>query len=257
METKKAHILITGANRGIGKAVAKRLAEDGAHLYLAVRQNDPELVEEMRQAGAGAVEILECDLSTREGVDALVQKLGDTRIDILFNNAGVLTGGLLEDQPLDDIYDVFQVNVAALVQLTQALLPRMLKRKKGLIINNSSISGIMYLPGASTYAASKAAVIAFTHCLKQELRNTGVQTLLLITPGVKTRMFDRISDLYGQNYKVPKGTITPEKYAEMIHEAIVEDLEELSPSGLTGAAMHVARHLPSLVERAVRFRFKR
>jgi short-subunit dehydrogenase len=257
METKGAHILITGANRGIGKAVAKRLAEDGACLFLAIRKSEPKLIQELEAAGAKSVEVFECDLSSRRGVDALIEKMGRTKIDILFNNAGLLTGGYLEEQPINDIYEMLQVNVNALIHLTHAILPSMLKRKRGLIINHSSVSAIMNVPGASTYAASKAAVLAFTNCLRQELKDTGVNTLVLITPGIKTRMFDLIGKLYDKMYEVPKDSIPPEKYAEMIREAIVEELEVLSPSGLTGATMQLAKYLPSLFERAVAMRFKR
>lgn len=257
METKEANILITGANRGIGKAVAKRLAEDGANLILVIRQSDPALVAELKKAGAQKIEVIEADLSTRTGVESVVEKMNNLKIDILFNNAGLLTGGLLEEQPIDDIYKMLQVNVNALIHLTHAVLPQMLKRKKGLIINHSSVSGIMHLPCASTYAASKAGVLAFTNSIRQELKNTGVRTLVLITPGIKTKMFDKIEDLYGKNIEVPQDYISPEKYAEMIREAIVENLEVLNPSGMTGAMLQVAKHLPSLFERAVRFKFKR
>ena len=137
METKGANILITGANRGIGKAVAKRLAEDGAYLYLAIRKNDQALVSELKKAGAKDVEIIECDLSSREGVDSLVDKISKLKIDILFNNAGMLTGGLLEEQPINEIHKMLHVNVNALIHLTHAVLPQMLKRKKGLIINHA------------------------------------------------------------------------------------------------------------------------
>lgn len=257
METKNAKVLITGANRGIGKSVAKRLAEDQAHLYLAIRKNDPQLIEDMKKAGAASVQIIESDLSTRAGVEKLIRETENLNIDILFNNAGLLTGGLLEEQPIEDILSMLQVNVSALIQLTHGLLPNMLKRKRGKIINHSSVSGIMHLPCASTYAASKAAVLAFSNCLKQELKDSGVSTLVLITPGVKTRMFDQIEPLYGKNIETPKDTITPERYAEMIREAIVEDLTELSPSGATGFALGLARHIPQVFDFAVSMRFKR
>lgn len=257
METKSSKILITGANRGIGKAVAKRFAEDQAHLYLAIRKNDPQLIEDMKKAGAASVQIIESDLSTRAGVEKLIHETEKLHIDILFNNAGLLTGGLLEEQPIDDVLGMLQVNVSALIQLTHGLLPGMLKRKRGKIINHSSVSGIMHLPCASTYAASKAAVLAFSNCLKQELKDSGVSTLVLITPGIKTRMFDQIATLYGKNIEVPKDTITPERYAEMIREAVLEDLTELSPSGVTGVALGLAKYVPSLFDYAVSFRFKR
>jgi short-subunit dehydrogenase len=257
MEIKGSKILITGANRGIGKAVAKRFAEDGAQLYLSVRKKDPVLVEELKKAGAESVEIIESDLSSREGVQNLIDKVLPLKIDILFNNAGLLTGGLLEKQPLDDILSMLQVNINALIHLTHGLLPGMLQRGRGKIINHSSVSGVMHLPCASTYAASKSAVLAFTNSLRQELKGTPVTTLVLITPGVKTRMFDQIEPLYGQNIEVPKDTITPDRYAEMIREAVVEDLPLLSPTGATGLGVALARHLPQLFDFAVSFKFKR
>jgi short-subunit dehydrogenase len=257
VETKNAKVLITGANRGIGKAVAKRLAEDQVHLYLAIRKNDPQLIEDLKKAGAASVQIIESDLSTRAGVEKLIQETKGLNIDILFNNAGLLTGGLLEEQPIDDILTMLQVNVSALIHLTHGLLPGMLARKRGKIINHSSVSGVMHLPCASTYAASKAAVYAFSNSLKLELKGSGVSTLVLITPGVKTRMFDQIAPLYGKNIEIPQDTITPDRYAEMIREAIVEDLTELSPSGMTGFTVGLAKYVPSLFDFAVARKFKR
>lgn len=257
METKNAKILITGANRGIGKAVAKRLAEDGAHLFLACRKQDEKLSAEFTKAGAASVTILEGELSTKEGVQDLVDQAKKVKIDILFNNAGQLTGGLLEDQSVDDIYSMLQVNVNALIHLTQGLLPGMIERNHGKIINHASVMGIMQLPTTSTYAASKAAVIAFTNALRQELKPTKVTTLTLITPGVKTRMFDQIAPLHGKNFDVPQNTIPPERYAEMIREAIVEDLEILNPSGFTGAALKIAKYFPAVFEKGASFKFKR
>jgi uncharacterized protein len=190
-------------------------------------------------------------------VQKLVDQARPLEIDLLFNNAGLLTGGLLESQPLPDILKMLQVNVNALIHLTHGLLPGMLERKRGKIINHSSVSGVMHLPCASTYAASKAAVLAFTNSLRGELKDTGVTTLVLITPGVKTRMFDQIEPLYGKNIEVPNVSISPERYAEMIREAIVEDLPILSPSGSTGLVLGLARHLPQVFDFAVSFKFKR
>lgn len=257
MEIKSANVLITGANRGIGKAVAKRFAEDGAHLFLAIRKNDPILVEELKKLGARSVQVLESDLSTPSGVQSLVDRAIPHKIDILFNNAGLLTGGLLEKQSLEEILTMLQVNVNALIHLTHGLLPGMLARNHGKIINHSSVSGVMHFPCASTYAASKAAVLAFTNSLRQELKGTAVTTLVLLTPGVKTRMFDQIEPLYGQNLDVPRDTITPDRYAEMIREAVLEDLPVLSPGGVTGVGLTMARHLPKIFDFAVALKFRR
>lgn len=258
MEIKDHHILITGCNRGIGKASALRLAQDKAHLHIANRQKDLDLEKQLMDAGAASVEFYATDLSTRSGVQNLLDQVKEKEIDILFNNAGQLTGGLLEDQKMDDIYSMLQVNVNALIHLSHGILPQMLKRKKGKIINHSSVSGIMHFPCASTYSASKAAVLAFTTALNAELKGTGVTTLTLITAGVETRMYQDIPKLYGKNLDVSFLTsIAPEKYANMIREAIIEDLEQLKPGGFSGVGLLMARHLPKVFESVALNRFKR
>jgi short-subunit dehydrogenase len=152
---------------------------------------------------------------------------------------------------------MFQVNINALVHITHGLLPGMLARKRGKIINNSSVSAFMHFPCASTYAASKAAVAAFTDCLRLELKDTGVSTLLLITPGIKTRMFEEVETLYGKNFQIPQDAIPPSQYVQMIREAILHDLEQLEPSGLTGMGLKVAKFAKPLFEMEVLRRFKR
>lgn len=257
MELSNRHVVITGASRGIGRAVAKICAEDKAHLYLVLRQQDEEIIREMEALGARSVKIIEADLGSRAGVDSALTQLQEVPIDVLFNNAGMLTGGLLEEQPLDDIYSMLQVNINALIHLTRGVLPSMLKRKRGKIINNSSVSAYMHFPCASTYAASKAAVAAFTNSLRMELKDTGVSTLLLITPGIKTRMFDEIETLYSKNFVIPIESLSPAKYAEMVREAILHDLEVLEPSGLTGIGLKIAKYGKPLFEMEVLRRFKR
>lgn len=257
VEISNRQVLITGASRGIGKAVAKMCAEDKAHLHIILRQTDPDIVRELEHAGAKTVTVWEADLSTREGVEELLKKIKTVPVDILFNNAGVLTGGLLEEQSLDDIYKMFQVNLNALVHLTQGLLPGMLQRKRGKIINNSSMAAYMHFPAASTYAASKAGVVAFTDCLRMELKDTGVSTLLLITPSIKTRMFDEVEALYSKSFQVPADSISPGRYAQMIREAILQDLEVLEPSGLMGIGLKFAKFMKPLFEMEVARRFKR
>lgn len=258
MEIRDSQILITGASQGIGKAVAQMCAEDKAHLHLVVRKKDPKLAEEMVQAGAASVHIYEVDLSDRKQVNSFVQEIKEARIDILFNNAGQLTGGLLESQPIENIYSMLEVNVNSLIHLTHAILPGMLQRGRGKIINHSSVTAVMNFPGSTTYAASKAAVLAFTNALRAELSGTPVTTLVLLTPGVETRMFNEIPKLYGVNLDLSfLQSIPAKKYAQMIREAILEDLDILKPSGFTGAGLLLAQHLPKFFEKVSLKRFKR
>jgi uncharacterized protein len=257
MEVSGKYVLITGANRGIGLAFAQACAVEKAHIILAVRKLDVEIEKSILQLGAASVKTISCDLITRQGVQDLAQKLQGEKVDILFNNAGLLTGGLLEEQPLDDIYNMFQVNVNALVHLTHAVLPKMIQQKSGKIINHASVSAIMHFPCASTYAASKAAVWAFTDCVQREVEGTGVSTLCLFTPGIKTRMFDKIDELYSKNFETPKDSISPEMYAQKILKAVKNDQVYLQPDGATGVAFRVAQNFKSLFNKAVSTRFRR
>jgi short-subunit dehydrogenase len=257
MEIANRQILITGASRGIGRAFAKMCAEEKAHLHLVMRVSDSSLVAELDKLGARSVTIWENDLGQRQGVEDLIQGLADAPIDILFNNAGLLTGGLLEQQSLEDIYNLMQVNVTALIHLTRGILPGMLKRKRGKIINHSSIAAYIHFPCASTYAASKAAVSAFTECLRLELKGTGVSTLLLVTPSVKTHMTDQIENLYSKHFKIPKKALQPAQYVKMIREAILHDLDILEPGGITGLGLKISRYAKPILDYELLRRFTR
>lgn len=257
MEIHESTVVITGANRGIGKAFAEVCAQDECDLYLVIRKNDPELVASLKKQGAASVHVIEADLTVREDIDQALKELKNIDVDILFNNAGLLTGGLLEKQPIDDIYKMYQVNVIALTHMTHGLLPGMIERKRGKIINHSSVSAVMQFPAATTYAASKAAVLAFNNSLEQELKNTGVSTLVLMTPGVKTDMYDKIDVLYGENISTPNDAVTPSVYARKIRKAILNDDLELTPSGSTGAAYKLASYAKPVFNFALQRIFKR
>lgn len=260
MDLREKNILLTGASRGIGLAIAKECAKRKAHLHLVSRALDASLVNTLQAMGAASVHLWEFDLSQASEIEGLIQKLNTARIaiDVLINNAGLLTGGLLEDQDPDAIDKMLNVNVHAVIRLTQRLLPGMLARKQGLIVNNASVSGIMFFPCASTYAASKAAVVAFTESLKQELRGTGVTTVLMITPGVKTEMFDDISKLYGKHLDVSFLTSIPaEKWSKMVVKAMEDGNTTVWPTGTSRLGVTLAQHLPSLFEKVVSTKFSR
>ena len=232
-------------------------AAEGAKLHLVSRQSMADVGPELLKLGAKSVKFYTADLSSQVGVEKLVKDLLGEKIDILFNNAGLLTGGLIEAQPLDEIYSMFQVNINALVHLSRGLIPGMIKRGHGKIINNSSVSAFMHFPCASTYAASKAAVVAFTDCIEAALTGTGVSTLCLITPGIKTRMFDEIEVKYAKNFDIPKDSISTDDYALKIKKAIISDDKYLLPDGATSVGLWLARYLNPLFRSAVRKKFRR
>lgn len=257
MEIRGKHVLITGANRGIGRALARVIAEDQAHLHVVVRGDDSGIADDLKKHGAASVKIWRGDLSSREATQALLDQLKDQEIDILVNNAGQLTGGLIEDQPLDDIYQMFQVNLLSLIHLTRGLIPGMVARKRGKIVNNASVIAHMPMPCASTYAASKAGVVAFTNCISAELKGTGVSAMTLLTPGVKTRMFNDIDVKYGDHTAVPRQAMSTAEYAKMVREAILLDLPILEPKGATGIGLKIAQYATPLFRWQVQRNFHR
>lgn len=259
MQIKNKHVVVTGANGGIGKSFALMCAKEKAIIHLVVRNRDENLVNEVKKAGAVEVFMWEADLSLFEKIEDLINSLNQYPISILFNNAGCLTGGLIEEQPIADIYKMLQVNLNALIHISRGLIPGMIERKSGKIINNSSVSAIMHFPCASTYAASKAAVAAFTDCIRLELIKKNVTTLLLITPGIKTKMFDDIATLYAENIKVPESSITSDEYALRIKKAIIADDDILMPPlfSSTGLALSFSSNFKRSFEKIISGQFTR
>ena len=257
MKIQGCRFLITGGNRGIGLAVSRMAAKHNAHLYITARDLSQETVNDLIHLGAASVSFLPCDLSNRESLEKLINDVKLLEIDFLFNNAGLLTGGLIEDQGTEEIYQMIEVNLSSLIQLTKAVIPGMLGRKHGKIINNASVSAYMHFPCASTYAASKAAVVAFTNCIEIELAGTGVSTLCLITPGIKTRMFDDIESKYSKHFETPKNSISPDEFAKQIEKAIIADQSILYPKGATGLALFFAHYFNPLFRKIIKLRFQR
>jgi hypothetical protein len=242
--------LVTGANRGIGRAIAQELAKEPLALLL-LGARDPEAMEPLD--GACPVMI---DLSTRESTDRSVQDLPG--IDLLVNNAGRMTGGLLEDQDLDDVYAMFQVNLVGLTHLTRAVLPGMIRRGRGKIVNNASISGYAHFPAASTYAASKAGVVAFSESLRRELDSTGVDVLQLVTPGVDTGMGDATLKMYGRHMDTSAWDMQPaSEWAAKVVQAIRDDARVLGPGGRLAVAKLASRGPAFLLDALSARMFKR
>jgi short-subunit dehydrogenase len=219
-----------------------------------------ELEKELKAHGAQSVKTILVDFSHKKGVDEFCKTIETSQqpVDILVNNAGLLTGGLLEKQSLDDIYAMIQVNLLAVIQLCHFFIPRMIQAGRGKIVNNASVSGKMFIPCANTYAAAKAGVVALTESLQGELSGTPVSTLLLITPGVKTDMYEDISNRYGDNLDLSfLSSISAADWAQQVVRAVETDQPNLYPSGMTSVGVFVAHHMPELFRKIVLKKFKR
>jgi hypothetical protein len=224
MDLQGTSCLITGANRGIGLAIATELARRGARVTAGVR--DPGGMP----AVEGDVTAMALDMADRSSIEAAAAQAGT--VDLLVNNAGVLQAGQLEGEEVDRIYEVLQVNLAGAIHLTRLLLPGMLERRRGKVVNNASISGYAFFPGSSVYAASKAGLVGFSEALRREARGTGVSVLHLVTPSVDTRMMDEVVEGYEGNQDLSNmSRMAPGKWAEKVADAIESDAAVLNPGG--------------------------
>ena len=189
--------LVTGASAGIGEAFARRLARDGYDLRLGARRRDrlETLAAELSAAHGIDAEVLVADLSShadqRVVCDAVTR---GPALDLLINNAGFGTGGPYASLPAERELEEIEVNVVALARLARAVLPAMIERKRGGIINVSSMAGFQATPFYATYGATKAFVLHFSEALHEELRGTGVQVLALC-PGFTRTEFQGVAKI--------------------------------------------------------------
>jgi 3-oxoacyl-[acyl-carrier protein] reductase len=245
MEIQGSTALVTGSNRGIGRAIAETLAARGANVLAGVRSLDGA----QQVAGEPNVRPVRIDLSTPEAVEDSVRELGADaeRIDILVNNAGRFGGGLLERVEPAEAIELIQVNLAAPIHLTRLLLPTMTRRDAGKIVNNTSIVGHVPFPGATVYAASKSGFAGFTESLRRELEDTGVSVLELITPGVDTDMMDQVQEELDEHTDTSGWDhVDPEDWAQKVAGAIESDQDTLTPGGREGLAMKLPKPLMDL-----------
>lgn len=179
-------LLITGANRGIGKAIAEAAFVRGLEVIATARRVDS-------LADVSAHERLELDVTSDESVATAVAAA--QRIDVLVNNAGVGVGGPTEAVPIAEAQREFDVNFFGTVRLIRAVLPQMRARRSGTIVNISSLSASVPWPFGAYYAASKAAVNAFSEALRQEVQPLGVH-VVVIEPGIIDTSFSERFTLF-------------------------------------------------------------
>ena len=227
-------IMVTGGTSGIGKATALKLAKAGATVLLVARHTDKlEQTLEQIQDMQGKAFIYACDLSELDQVDALAQQvLADHGGgDVLVNNAGRSIRRSIEDtfDRFHDFQRTMQLNYFGAVRLTMALLPSMIERKQGQIINISSIGAQTFAPRFAAYIASKSALDAFARCAGAELAHHGIRFTTIHMPLVRTPMIAP-TKLYS---KVPAWS--PDHAAQLICNAIVRAPKRMATSlGLVG-----------------------
>jgi short-subunit dehydrogenase len=192
MELRGKRVLITGASRGIGESFAHAFAGAGATVALVARTKDAirALAAELEGTAHPA------DLSDPTQVAALVDQVEEEAgpVDVLVNNAGIGAPAAFTDAPDDDLRQVTQVNYLAPAELCRKIIPRMLGRGGGHIVNISSMAGCSVLPGLVSYSASKAALSHFTAGLRADFRGLPIGTTLVELGPISTEMLAQIDD---------------------------------------------------------------
>lgn len=189
--------LVTGASRGIGKAIASRLAGDGLHVCLLARSGDAiEAHASELQAAGLLAEAVPCNLADDQAVDEMFESLVDRhgRLDVLVNNAGITRDGLLLRMSDEDFDAVVSTNLRAAFRLCRSAARPMMRGRWGRMINIASVVGMMGNAGQANYAAAKAGMIAMTRSIAKELGGKGV-TANAVAPGfIETDMTDALPD---------------------------------------------------------------
>jgi 3-oxoacyl-[acyl-carrier protein] reductase len=183
LEGKRA--LVTGASRGIGRAIAEELASAGASVVVGYRSGQQEAEAVARAVGGSAVQ---ADVSDPESALALVASAGD--VDILVNNAGLTRDGLLARMSDDDWRTVIETNLSSVFYTCRAVARPMMKKRSGAIVNVSSIVGVHGNWGQTNYAASKAGIIGFTKSLARELGSRNVRANVVAPGYITTQLTD-------------------------------------------------------------------
>ncbi len=221
MKLKDKVAIVTGASRGIGKAIAEKFCQEGAVCVVCSRSKErvSKMAEELEKTGA-KVFAVQADISKKEDVESLVDVTLHEfeRIDILVNNAGITRDTLLMRMKDADWEDVLNTNLTGVFLCTRAVTRQMLKQRNGRIINISSVIGLTGNVGQANYAAAKAGIIGFTKSVARELGRRNI-TVNAVAPGyIATDMTASLSEEYKQRMfdLIPLGRSgTPEDVAEV------------------------------------------
>ncbi len=195
---KNKSAIVTGGARGIGKEIARTLAENGANIAINYRNFNDEIKSFVEELNALGVKVLtfKCDVSKEEEVEAFINEVKNTfgSIDILVNNAGITKDGLLLRMSEKDFNDVIDVNLKGTFNMTKAVSSIMVRQRSGKIINISSVVGVAGNAGQCNYAASKAGVIGFSKSIARELASRNINVNVIAPGYINTDMTKVLPD---------------------------------------------------------------
>jgi short-subunit dehydrogenase len=253
MKIDGCNALITGASAGIGREFARQLADRAQSIVLLARRIErlAQLRQELLNRKPNLeVHIFAVDLADEAQIQSLVESLGRGKIDVdlLINNAGLGDAGLFatSDPPRNE--QMLLVNVVALTSLTRHLLPQMVAKRHGGILNVSSSAGFLPIPGDAVYAATKAYVTSFSEALRAELRGTGVSVCALCPGPVQTE-FQEVARRQGLRSRLgPKFVVVPVE--QVVRDALAA-LEANRPLVIPGFPMKLGMFLVRIIPLAI------
>jgi len=236
------YALVTGASRGIGRAVAERLAKDGYAVLINYQQNDTAAnnVKRAIEVAGGTAELLRFDVSNKQIVENALatwaEKHEGEHIEVLVNNAGIRRDTLMVFMQDNDWQQVLDTSLQGFFFVTRCVLQKMLTARHGRIINIASISGVNGLPGQTNYSAAKAAIIGATRALAKEVASRKV-TVNAVAPGfIKTDMTAELDEA-SLKQMIPAGRFgTPEEVAAVVSFLASDEASYVSGQviGVTG-----------------------
>ncbi|HET7841275.1 MAG TPA: SDR family oxidoreductase [Terriglobia bacterium] len=254
METKQTWALITGASSGIGKAVAIELAAKGYNVFLASNDDGPlqQTAADLHQQFNVETQFYLADLTRMESIEGLIQAVSapPIEIEILINNAGFGVGGEFLKTDLAREMALVNLQLATTLKLTKAILPQMVARKKGRILNTASVYSFAPVPFQAVYSACKAFLFTFSESLRGELRGTGVTVTALCPGTVRTEFRSRA----GIAHRNQSAGVTPEAVAKLAVRQTLRGKHLVVPGISSKFFVFCARRLPvAVVPRIVRY----
>ncbi|WP_456278408.1 SDR family NAD(P)-dependent oxidoreductase [Bacillus sp. AK128] len=253
MKLNGKNVVITGASSGIGERLAYKVAEYGGTPILLARNVEKlqSISQSIEQKYLLSCPFYQLDVQDLEKVNQTFQSMLEDRetVHILVNNAGFGIFDEVVDINLQEMKDMFEVNVFGLIACTKAVLPSMLRNKEGHIINVASQAGKLATPKSSVYSATKHAVLGFTNSLRMELKESNV-FVTAVNPGpIRTKFFDIADKTGGYQKNVERFMLDPDVVAEKIIDAMYTSTREVNVPGWMSAASKFSQVFPEIVEK--------
>jgi short-subunit dehydrogenase len=229
MELRGRRVLITGASRGIGEAIAREVAARGAAPALVARSSD--VIRKLAEDLGGSAH--PCDLGDTEQLAGLVHRVEDEAgpVDVLVNNAGLAPTGGIMAMDAEVVTQTVAVNLTAPIELCRQAIPRMLRRGAGHIVNVSSLAGVSALPGMSVYNATKAGLDQLTASLRADLKGLPIGTTLVELGPIPTEMLDGVTTDYAPTERAFNRAYRLHIIVDVPREAVAKDVADAIERG--------------------------